>query len=310
MKCIRCGKQAVIKLQQGPLCGKCFVEYFQKKVYRTVRKYRLFTKSDTLCFALSGGKDSLAVAYVISQIARKQRQKTFAIGVDEGIKGYRKKQLQDMKRFCKGLGIQYHIFSFKEEYGLTNEQLMQRVKARHIDMSRCTMCGVMRRRILNREAARLGATKMVVGHNLDDEAESVMMNLLRRNIRLMARLGPIAGVIKSKGFVPRVKPLYLCREKEIETYSKLKKFPVVYKRCPYAQSSYREIVRNDMINFEKKHNKTKESIINWFLKILPELKKGFKREEEMTYCTVCGEPSQKEVCNACTILGKLENKKI
>jgi uncharacterized protein (TIGR00269 family) len=104
--------------------------------------------------------------------------------------------------------------------------------------------------------------------------------------------------------------LYLCKEKEITAYSKLKKFPVAYERCPYAQSSYREIIRNELIDFEKKHSKTKENIINWFLRILPELKKGFKRDEEMTYCTICGEPSQRTICNTCFILGKLENKKI
>ncbi|MBU3941591.1 MAG: TIGR00269 family protein, partial [Nanoarchaeota archaeon] len=161
-----------------------------------------------------------------------------------------------------------------------------------------------------KKAKELKAEKLATGHNLDDEAESVMMNLLRGNMGLMARLGPITGVIKSRGFIPRVKPLYLCREEDIKAYSKLMKFPVEYERCPYAQSSYREIVRNELIGFEKKYSETKENIINWFLRILPELKKGFKRDKEMTYCTICEEPSQKSICNACTILEKLENKKI
>lgn len=67
---------------------------------------------------------------------------------------------------------------------------------------------------------------------------------------------------------------------------------------------------NNRIVFERKYPKTKENIINWFLRILPELKKGFRRDEKMTYCIICGEPSQKTICNACSILEKLENKKI
>ena len=146
MKCILCGKKNVITLQQGPLCKNCFPRYFQKKVYRIIRKFRLFTKNDTLCFALSGGKDSLAAAYVVNQIAKKQKQKVFAIGVDEGVKGYRDRQLEDMKKFCREQGIEYHIFTFKEEYGKTNEQLMVIAKKKGVDISQCTLCGILRRR--------------------------------------------------------------------------------------------------------------------------------------------------------------------
>ena len=96
VKCILCGKPHVIVEQQGPLCKDCFIRYFQKKVFKTVRKYRLFDKKDRLCVACSGGKDSLAALYLVNRIAKRQRQPIFALGIDEGIRGYRDKQSDDL----------------------------------------------------------------------------------------------------------------------------------------------------------------------------------------------------------------------
>ena len=285
---------------------KHLIENIENKVKLTIKKYNLLTKKEKILVACSGGKDSTALAYILKKFGYKIE----AITLDPSIKGSSRKNLDNIIHFCRKNMIKLHIVSFKQETGYALDDIKKELDSKGITMAYCTICGILKRYLLNKKAKEFKAEKLATGHNIDDEAESVMMNLLRGNMGLMARLGPIAGIIKSKGFIPRVKPLYLCREKEIEAYSKLKKFPVTYERCPYASSSYREIIRNEMINFEKKHNKTKENIINWFLRILPELKKGFKRGEEMTYCTICGEPSQKTICNACFIMEKLENKKI
>ncbi len=285
---------------------KHFIEHVENKVKMTIKKYKLFTKKEKILVACSGGKDSTALAYILKKLGYDIE----AITLNPSIKNSSRKNLDNLKCFCRKNMIKLHIVSFKQETGYALDEIKKILDSKGVSMAYCTICGILRRYLLNKKAKELKAEKLATGHNIDDEAESVLMNLLRGNIGLMARLGPIAGVVKSKGFIPRVKPLYLCREKDIQSYSKLMKFPVAYERCPYAQSSYREIVRNELIDFEKKYPKTKENIINWFLRILPELKKDFKKDEEMTYCTVCGEPSQRTICNACTILEKLENKKI
>ncbi|MBU4284486.1 MAG: TIGR00269 family protein [Nanoarchaeota archaeon] len=278
----------------------------EEVVAKTIRKYKLLFKREKILVACSGGKDSTTLLYILKKLGYNVE----AITLDPSIKNSSRENLDNLKCFCNKNMIKLHIVSFKQEIGYTLDDIKKELDSKGITMAYCTICGILKRYLLNKKAKELKAEKLATGHNLDDEAESVMMNLLRGNIGLMARLGPIAGVVKSRGFIPRVKPLYLCNEKEIIAYSKLKKFPVVYKRCPYASSSYREIVRNELIGFEKKYPKTKENIINWFLRILPELKKSFKRDEEMTYCNICKEPSQRTICNVCTMLGKLENKKI
>jgi len=274
-----------------------------KKVKNTIRKYKLFTKKERIVVACSGGKDSTTLLYILKKLGYNVE----AITLDPSIKSSSMENLDNIKYFCKKNKVKLHIVSFKQEFNYTLDEIKKILDSKSITMAYCTICGILKRYLLNKKAKELKADKIATGHNLDDEAESVFMNLLRGNIGLMARLGPITGVVKSRGFVPRIKPLYLCREEEIKAYSKLMKFPVVYERCPYAQSSYREIIRNELIDFEKKYPKTKENIINWFLRIMPGLKKSLKKGK-ITCCTICGEPSQKNICNACTIISNLKQK--
>ncbi len=305
MKCILCRiGESVITLQQGPLCAECFVRYFQKKVYRTVRKYRMLTKDDVLCFALSGGKDSLAAAYVLSGIAKKQKQRMFAIGVDEGVKGYREVQLDDMRKFCKELGIEYRIFTFREEYGKTNGELMGIARKKGVEISRCTLCGILRRRILNREARKLGATKMVVGHNLDDEAETALMNLTKGSPELMARLGPSPGAAMHEGFIPRIKPLYFCTNAETELFTKLVGIKVLYKPCPHRRESFREYADRTLDKMERDYPGTKSTLVQNMLRLIPVLRKEHS-SGKVNECSRCGEPSKGRVCKVCLTLGKL-----
>ena len=58
------------------------------------------------------------------------------------------------------------------------------------------------------------------------------MNLFRNTPVLMARMGPKPGIRKIEGFIPRVKPLYLATNAEVERYSRIMKFPVEYGECP------------------------------------------------------------------------------
>ena len=300
IKCKKCNEKMFFE----SLCKKHFIESFENKVKLTIKKYNLLSKKEKILVACSGGKDSTTLVYIL----KKSGYKIEAITITPSIKGYSRKNIANLKAFCSENKIKLYEVSFKQEFGHTLDEIKKILDSKDMNLAYCTICGILKRYLLNKKAKELKADKIATGHVLDDEAESVFMNLLRGNIKLMARLGPTAGVIKSRGFIPRVKPLYLCNEKEIIAYSKLKKFPVVYKRCPYAGSSYREIIRNELIIFEKKYPKTKENIIDWFLKILLGLKKSFKRGEEMTYCTVCGEPSQKKICNACTIISNLKQK--
>lgn len=298
--CNNCKTKPVFKLISGePLCKVCYIRYFEKKVKKTIRTYKLVDKEDYIGVAVSGGKDSLTILSILHSIAEQQRKlKLVAILIDEGIKGYRDKSIKDAKDFCKKLSIPLEIVSFKKEYGFVLDKVADKGKP-------CSICGVLRRHLLNKKARELGVKKLATGHNLDDEAQSVIMNQFRRNIETSARLGPVTGITKDKNFIPRIKPLYLVTEKEVMTYAFLQNIANTFVECPYEQESYRSDVRDMLNNFEAKYPGTKHSVISSFLEILPLLKKSYKKEKKIGVCKSCKEPTSQETCQKCQILASL-----
>jgi len=162
---------------------------------------------------------------------------------------------------------------------------------------------------LNRKARELKATKLVTGHNLDDEVETIFMNFFSGNINLSLRLGPIIGVIEDEKFVPRIKPLYFCTNEETTKYSKLMQFPVLYEKCPCSVDAYRGNYRKFINNIEEKHPGTKQGIVTNFLRILPELRNFYRTDKKINHCEVCGDPSGSNICNACNLFKKLTDRK-
>ncbi|MBI4919341.1 TIGR00269 family protein, partial [archaeon] len=155
---------------------------------------------------------------------------------------------------------------------------------------------------LNKKAREVGATKLVMGHNLDDAAQAFFMNMLKNKNNLSARMGVTTGVTKNKMLVTRVKPLYLVAEEDIIKYSKMMNFPVYYGKCPCSTEGFRNHVKDLLNELEKKIPKVKENIVNFFLKKLPSLQEKFSGTDIAGYCIECGEVSTGELCRPCTLM--------
>lgn len=301
--CKDCKENPVIRLTNSniSLCKKCFERYFEKKAFKTIRQFNLIDKKDSIVVAVSGGKDSLSTLNILNKLASTQRDlKLTAILIDEGIKGYRDKTIRTAKEYCKKNKINLKIYSFKEEFGYSLDEMIKKLNEKP-----CTVCGVLRRQLLNKKARLLKATKLATGHNLDDETQSILMNQFRRNIETSARLGPITGVLRTKAFIPRIKPLYFLTEKEAMTYAFLKNLNTEFVECPYSSDSYRADVRDWINSFEEKYPGTKHSILTAFLEILPLLKEKYKTIDKIKHCKICKEPCSQEICTACSFLEKL-----
>src|SRR3989344_3807621 len=288
MTCKNCSIKPVYSQISGvKLCRSCFIKYFEKKVIKTIKKYNLIQNNDKIAVAVSGGKDSLSLLYLLDKYAKKYKnQKLIAILIDEGIETYRPKTIEDAKKLAKELDIELKIYSFKNEF---------------------SVCGTFRRYLLNKYARKLDVTKLATGHNLDDEAQSILMNQFKGNIEVSARLGPITGIIKDKKFIPRIKPLYFMTEKETAIYSYLKGFTSKFIECPNSYDSYRDEVRNLLNSLEVKYPGIKYSIVNSFLVTLPLLKDHYSKSRKMEYCSKCNEPCSGTICKACRIIEKIKN---
>lgn len=296
--------KAVYKLQNGQLLSASeFIKYFENKVFKTIRKYDMFELDDKIVCAVSGGKDSITALYLVQKyLSKKNKQNNLkALAIDEGIEGYRPPTLDFLVKFCKDLGVELHIESYKQNFGSTQDNNVKVLREKGLNISPCNICGTFRRQSLNVGARKLGATKVVTGHNIDDEAQNILLNVFKNNFKILARLGPFNGVVGDDKFVPRVKPLYFCTEKEVRLYTILRGFDVGFDECPYSRGSFRQNLGDMLNNLEDEHKGVKNSVINFYLEIQDSLKDKYMGEfgSEVKYCTKCGEPSQKVVCNTC-----------
>ena len=300
MSCKICEKNSVINLPNSNIyqCRKCFNRYFEKKVRKTIRIYKLIVKKDVIGIAASGGKDSMSTLYILNKILKHQNIKLMALAIDEGIEGYR--NLAFLKNFCKENKIPLHTFSYKKEFGHTLDKMLKITKEKP-----CSICGVFRRYLLNTKAKKLGITKLATGHNLDDEAQTILMNQFRRNISASARLGPITGVIQDERFIRRIKPLYFLTEREIAAFAFLNNLKDEYVECPNAAVSYRCNLRDWLNEIEAKYPGTKHSIVNSFMEIQPILRKRLDLKKIKT-CKICAEPCSQDICQACKLADKLK----
>lgn len=305
MGCKRCNNEPVFRLVSGVgLCKSCFTRYFEGKVRKTIRQHKLVGKNERIAVAVSGGKDSTVALEMLKMLSLNSRNiELFAILIDEGIRGYRPKTIKNARAYCKKNNIPLYIYSYKEEFGLTLDQMVRKLK-----LKPCSICGALRRHLLNKYARKLKATKLATGHNCDDEAQSILMNMLKGSNAASARLGPVTGVVKDSKFVPRIKPLYNMLEKEVTAYAYLKGLLDNFLECKYASLAYRNQVRDTLNSFEEKHPGTKNAVISSFIEILPLLKKNYKSNEGIAYCKACKEPASNEVCKACSLLKELKSK--
>ncbi len=270
-----------------------FLDNFEKKVKKTIQDYKLLNKKEKIIVAASAGKDSTVILYLLKKLG----YHVSAFHINLGLGEYSDNCLQNLKKFCKDQGVELSILNIKKEFGMRMCNIRAGVQ-QNIKVSNCMVCGIVKKWLLNKEARRLKASKIVTGHNLDDEAQTVIMNFLQGNLMLGANSGPRTGIIKDKKFIPRIKPLYFSLEDDIKEYSKLKKLPVVYELCPCAISSLRIRTRAFL---NKVDERVKSKIVGNFLELLPELRKRFKKEK-INYCKICGEPSRNKTCKKCLLL--------
>jgi len=280
---------------------KQFIQDFENRVKDTIEKYSLINKKDRVMVACSGGKDSTTLLYLLNKFGYHVE----GIFIDLHLGNYSKTNLRNVKSFCKKNKIKLHEFSFRNEFGYSVCYIKSVLKSKNITLRSCNICGILRRWLLNRKTRELKATKLVTGHNLDDEVETILMNFFNGNINLIIRIGPEVGVIKNEKFVPRIKPLYFVTNEETTKYSKLMKFPVLYEKCPCSVDAHRGNFRRFIKETEEKYPGTKNRIAKSFLEVLPELRGFYKTDKKINYCEVCGEPSSINVCNACTLFKKL-----
>jgi len=290
------------------LCAKCFTKSIEDKSRVTIAKYNMFKPDDKIMVAVSGGKDSVTLLHILAKIEREfPKASLCAVTVDEGIRGYRDQALRFAMENCRKLDVKHTVTSFKELFGIQLDDLVnilqERGKSETDGLSPCSYCGVLRRRALNLAARRAKADKLALAHNLDDEVQTVLLNIMHGDALRIARVKPVLEETHPL-FVPRVKPFSELPEKEIAFYAYLKKIEFQSVPCPYAPTALRTDIRTMLNRMEERHAGTKFMVYKSIERIRPALE-AMAKETILRECKVCREPTTDEICKPCQMLKEL-----
>jgi uncharacterized protein (TIGR00269 family) len=287
------------------LCKKCFTEAIEKKVRATITQHGMFRFDDKIAVAVSGGKDSLTLLQILAKMEKLRPKATlFAVTVDEGIRGYRDEAMEIAAAKCNELSIEQQVVSFKNLFGLTLDELVARNRKRKDnELTPCAYCGVLRRRALNVAARKVGATKIATGHTLDDEAQTILMNVLRGDIVRLKKVKPATDEVHPN-FVRKVKPLCEIPERESALYAYVKNINFQSTPCPYASEAYRNDARAILNRMEETYAGTKFTVFNFAERLRPALEK-VESAGSYVECSECGEPASGGLCKVCELLKKM-----
>ena len=257
----------------------------------------MIIQGDRVAVALSGGKDSTALLLILNQLLPAWEDvRLIAITIDEGISGYREETIQSAEHITCQLGIEHHCISFRELFG---DSLDTFLKGR--EPHACSICGILRKKAMVVGAQRVGATKLATGHNLDDEAQSVLMNVFRSDLPRLIR----NSALNSSGtFIPRIKPLSLISEKEIAMYLIQNDAWRVLPECPYTHYALRREVRSLLSGFEYKYPGTMLHLIETKKKIEYYCSCSLL-SPPLHPCHKCGDPCSGGFCQVCSLLQSL-----
>jgi uncharacterized protein (TIGR00269 family) len=277
----------------------------ESKVRGTISKYEMLEPKDKIMVAVSGGKDSVTLLHILTKIEKAFPDAALsAVTVDEGIKGYRDEALRVAMKNCQKLGVEHVVTSFKEMYGYELDEIVNMIRQRKDKrLTPCSYCGVLRRRALNTAAREAGVDKLATAHSLDDETQTMLLNIIHGDALRIARAKPVLTVIHPK-LVQRVKPVCEVPEKEIAFYAYLRRIEFQSIPCPYAQTALRNDIRTMLNRLEEKHAGTKFTVFRSMERIRPALE-AMAEEAKLQNCRICGEPTVGKLCKPCQMLQEL-----
>ncbi|NVM03374.1 MAG: TIGR00269 family protein [Candidatus Helarchaeota archaeon] len=306
MICSNCKEKPAVyhrKYSGQKLCKNCFCKSIERKVAKTITKYKMLSKNDKIAFGLSGGKDSVTLLNIMNKMQKEHQNFSInVITVDEGIEKYREDSIKIVDQIIENLNLKYNLVTFKELYGYTLDEIVNILnKKGDFKTKACSYCGILRRRALNKVAKEMGADKLATAHNIDDEAETILMNITRSDITRLLRYDPIPYK-KHPHFVPRIKPYREIPEKEISLYAYYKNLPIHSVECPYASESMRRNIKTVMSILEQKNPSVKFNLLKFYDRVFPKNQTDFQKFDNFKACSKCNEPTSSEICKFCELM--------
>lgn len=283
------------------LCANHFVEWFVSMTQRTIKKHGMFSLADQVLVAVSGGKDSLALWDVLLRLGHQAEGMYISLGIDEDL-GYSDTSLAMCRRFVSAHHPEavLHIVDVESEYGQsipTLARTKQRGRGRP-----CSVCGLVKRHIMNRFARDGGFAAIATGHNLDDEVAVLMQNTLHWQTGYLARQAPV--LVEREGLARKVKPFVRIYEREAAAYTLVRGIDYIYDECPYAKGSTTNFYKDLLNQLELRSPGAKQQFYLQFLQARDGGSVSFAAEQgaELHPCRQCSQPTTAgDLCAFCRL---------
>jgi uncharacterized protein (TIGR00269 family) len=289
MKCNRCRGPAVVEVRRhnAAYCSDCFMHVFREQVKRAIKGHAMFSPGDRILVAVSGGKDSLALWDVLLGLG----YEAAGLYLGLGIGGYSDRSGDVTKAFAAGRDAELIVVDLERDYGYDIP-----TAGRKGSRSTCAVCGLSKRYVFNRAALEGGYDVIATGHNLDDEAATLLGNTLRWQTEYIARQAP--ALPGKNGMVKKVKPLFRLSELETAAFAFLRGIDYVVEECPLVAGNTQLRYKDAMNAIEATSPGTKAQ---FFLGYLERGRPLFQASDdaELSPCARCGQPTPGRFCAFC-----------
>jgi tRNA 2-thiocytidine biosynthesis protein TtcA len=229
-----------------------------KKTTKAIVDFNLIEDGDRVMVGLSGGKDSWALIQILDVLRRRAPIKfsIVAVNVDSGYEGYQHQQLTDA---CAARGWEFH-----HQHTSIGAVIDDKLDA---DATPCSLCARLRRGVLYRWATKVGATKIALGHHLDDFVETLLLNLFFAGA---LKAMPARLVSDNKQHVV-IRPLVYVTEAEARAYARESDLPIIGCCCPACGDFglQRQRVKRLIMELEREHPNVKGSMLKAMTNVMP-----------------------------------------
>lgn len=215
---------------------------------QTSETWRLIEPGDKVLVAVSGGKDSYALAWLLEKTRRKVpwRFDLVVCNLDQGHPGFTQRTIVD---WCEANGLTHHMIQ-RDTYSVVKAKIAP-------GQTMCSLCSRLRRGILYDTAVELGCNKLALGHHKDDAIETLLLNQL-----YSGQLSSMPPILRSDdGRNTVIRPLIACSEQDLIALSDEHAFPILpCNLCGSQEGLQRAQVKQMIADLASRNPKIKDNL--------------------------------------------------
>jgi tRNA-5-methyluridine54 2-sulfurtransferase len=293
-KCRVCREPAIIDLPRhnANFCGEHLLQLCRRQVEKAIADHDMLAPGDRVLVAVSGGKDSLAVWDMLTELGYQADGVYLGLGIGD----YSDESAVYAREYAEQRGLRLRMIDLRDEYGYdipTAADATRRVP--------CSACGLSKRHLFDAAARDGGYDVVVTGHNLDDEAAVLFGNTLRWDVEYLGRQLPVLPA--RDGFPKKAKPLMRLTERETAAWCIVRGIDYQVEECPMAAGNKHLAYKAALNAIERDSPGAKAAFyLNFVERMAPLLAAGTQAAAGALHsCDRCGAPTTGEVCAFCAL---------